>query len=211
LLYTMGKKGVSADEKRQRMLSMIRTSGHVWTMKDIEKGAGSIGIVSQAVKDVLKQLTDDDFVREGKVGVSTYYWSFPAEAATKKRGELHRAARDVALLRQQVQEAEAAKQQHNATVQQLSPEEEKRIRETEARVVGMHSEMASIHSELEAIRKASTMDVHARKRDIPTLKEAANRWTDNVFEVRSQIVQKFGLTANEVNQQLELPELDYID
>eukprot|EP00965_Chrysotila_dentata_P251270 6209949-Pleurochrysis_carterae.AAC.1 len=102
----------------------------------------------QAVKDVLKQLTDDDFVREGKVGVSTYYWSFPAEAATKKRGELHRAARDVALLRQQVicfypppakvprakwmraqwnsavQEAEAAKQQHNATVQQLSPEEE---------------------------------------------------------------------------------------
>ena len=48
------RKGVSAEEKKTRMVNMFRESGEVWTMKDVEKGASQRGIIAQAVKDVLK-------------------------------------------------------------------------------------------------------------------------------------------------------------
>ena len=43
----MPKKGVSAEEKRLRLLNMFHESGAVFTMKDVEKGGSSAGIVSQ--------------------------------------------------------------------------------------------------------------------------------------------------------------------
>ena len=53
----------------------------------------------------------DDLVREEKVGISTYWWSFPGEDAAKKRRELsaHQAA--VAELKpklEQLQQQQAA-------------------------------------------------------------------------------------------------------
>lgn len=43
------------------------------------------------------------------------------------------------------------------------------------------------------------------------LLEAANRWTDNVYTLRSWCVKKFNVDQNELNKQFEIPEdLDYI-
>ncbi|EOD13428.1 hypothetical protein EMIHUDRAFT_256810, partial [Emiliania huxleyi CCMP1516] len=61
-----GKRGVSADEKKQRMLGMFHASRAVYTMKDIERDAPKLGIISNAVKDVLKELVCDDLVHEEK-------------------------------------------------------------------------------------------------------------------------------------------------
>ena len=104
-------KGVSAAEKKQRMLALFRDSKEVFTKKEIESRASKAGIISNAVEGVLKELVGDDLVREEKVGISTYWWSFPGEDAAKKRRELSELQAAVAELKpkyEQLQSQQAA-------------------------------------------------------------------------------------------------------
>ena len=83
-------KGVSAAEKKERMLKLFRESKEVFTKKEIESRSTKVGIISNAVEGVLKELVGDDLVREEKVGISTYWWSFrartpPRSAASSRR------------------------------------------------------------------------------------------------------------------------------
>ena len=73
----MGKKGVSAAEKRQKMTDMFQAECSVFTKKEIEKLAPKTGIVSGAVEQVLKELMSDDIVYEAKLSGTLFYWSFP--------------------------------------------------------------------------------------------------------------------------------------
>ena len=57
------KKGVSAEEKRLRMLAVFHESGDVYCIKEVEKFAVKAGVIAQAVKDVLQSLLDDDLAR----------------------------------------------------------------------------------------------------------------------------------------------------
>lgn len=42
--------------------------------------------------------------------------------------------------------------------------------------------------------------------------EAANRWTDNVFIIKSWCVKKFNVDEKELNKQFKLPEeFDYMN
>lgn len=63
-LQSKPKKGVSADEKLKRMLAIFHESADVFTHADVEKLSVKRGIISQAVKDVLQSLVDDDQVHK---------------------------------------------------------------------------------------------------------------------------------------------------
>ena len=54
----MGKKGISAEEKRERLLAWCREHKTFVSLKEIEKGGSkATGISSMVMKDVLTQLT----------------------------------------------------------------------------------------------------------------------------------------------------------
>lgn len=46
----MGKKGLSIDEKRDKILSIYHSSKSIFNLKEIEKSASKQGVVSQTVK-----------------------------------------------------------------------------------------------------------------------------------------------------------------
>ena len=72
------KKGVSLDEKRQRMLQIFYEKKEFFTLKDLEKIAPKEkGIVQQSVKDVVQALVDDGHLDSDKVGTSVFFWTFP--------------------------------------------------------------------------------------------------------------------------------------
>ena len=78
------RKGLSVDEKRDRMLQYILKSKSLWTLKELEKILPKeCGIVSQSVKDVLLSLEADGLVTSDKVGVKLLYWSFPSDTLVK--------------------------------------------------------------------------------------------------------------------------------
>ena len=73
----MGKKGVSANEKKERMVAMFQRECQVYTAKEVSKHASKEGIVSGAIEGVLKEVVSDDLVHEAKISGSLFYWSFP--------------------------------------------------------------------------------------------------------------------------------------
>lgn len=83
------RAGVSAAEKRTRMLALLHETQDFFILKELEKlAAKSKGIVSQSVKEVLQELKDDRLIECEKIGTSIYYWAFPATAAVGKESAL---------------------------------------------------------------------------------------------------------------------------
>lgn len=74
----MSKKGVSAEEKKNRLLQLFYEKGECFQLKELEKIAPKEkGIIANSVKDVLQKLVDDDLVDTEKIGTSIYFWAFP--------------------------------------------------------------------------------------------------------------------------------------
>ena len=65
----MGKKGLSLEEKRKKMLEILYETKDFFLLKELEKIAPKQkGIIAQSVKDVLQSLVDDNLVDTDKIG-----------------------------------------------------------------------------------------------------------------------------------------------
>jgi len=84
-----GKKGLSLEDKRKRMMEIFYESKDVFLLKDIEKIAPKTkGITSMSVKEVLTSLVDDGLVDTDKIGTSVYFWAFPSKASQARKRKL---------------------------------------------------------------------------------------------------------------------------
>ncbi|RLN50240.1 hypothetical protein BBJ29_007798 [Phytophthora kernoviae] len=61
------RKGVSLQEKRERILHIYHDSKEVYNLKEVEKLGSKAGVVLQTVKDVNQALVDDVLVDTDKV------------------------------------------------------------------------------------------------------------------------------------------------
>ena len=83
------KRGLSLEEKRERVLEIFHTKKDVFLLKELEKIAyKEKGVVTQSVKDVVQSLVDDDLISSDKIGSSIYYWGFPSSALVLKKNKL---------------------------------------------------------------------------------------------------------------------------
>ena len=83
------KRGLSIEEKRERMLELFYDKKDFFLLKELEKIAfKEKGIVSQSVKDVVQSLVDDDMINSDKIGSSVYFWAFPSSASVAKKRKL---------------------------------------------------------------------------------------------------------------------------
>ncbi|XP_055260716.1 meiotic nuclear division protein 1 homolog isoform X5 [Moschus berezovskii] len=83
------KKGLSAEEKRTRMMEIFYETKDVFQLKDMEKIAPKEkGITAMSVKEVLQSLVDDGMVDCERIGTSNYYWAFPSKALHARKRKL---------------------------------------------------------------------------------------------------------------------------
>jgi len=66
-------------------------------------------------------------------------------------------------------------------------------------------------AEIERLRKASGSNLHLRKKDLPVLKDAANRWTDNLFQLRKHLVENCSMEPRAVDESLGTDKMDFIE
>ena len=150
-------KGVTKDEKKQRMVAMFRTSKEVFTKKDIESKAVKAGIIASAVEATLKEVVGDDLVREEKVGISTYWWSFPGDATAKKQAERDQLQADIAGLQPKL--AGLQEQQQAAAAAAAGAEgEAEQVRALEASIESLRARQQAAQGELAKMSKASGED-----------------------------------------------------
>ncbi|ETW08925.1 hypothetical protein H310_01409 [Aphanomyces invadans] len=82
------KKGVSLDEKRERILKLYHENLEVYNLKEVEKLGSKAGVVLQTIKDVNQALVDDNLVDTEKIGSGNYFWSFPSKVAQQRKRKL---------------------------------------------------------------------------------------------------------------------------
>ncbi|XP_075565597.1 meiotic nuclear division protein 1 homolog [Pelecanus crispus] len=215
------KKGLSFEEKRVRMMEIFFETKDVFQLKDIEKIAPKEkGITSMSVKEILQSLVDDGMVDTDRIGTSNYFWAFPSKA-------LHARKRKLEELESQFAESSQKKE-----ALQNSIEKSKIGREDTAERAALIEELASLRQKKEQLKaeidkyRECDPDVveemhNKTRRDCmekgqgqtnKIAKEAANRWTDNIFSIKSWAKRKFGFEESRIDKSFGIPEdLDYID
>jgi len=203
-------KGVSAAEKKERMLKLFRESKDVFTKKEIESRSTKVGIISNAVEGVLKELVGDDLVREEKVGISTYWWSFPGEDAAKKRRELSEQQAAVAELTPKLEQLQ--QQQASATAAAGGEGDASELQALETSIDALRGRQKAASEELTKLTKQGADDWGARKADLAVLFEGANRWTDNLFTLKKYMTDKHGMEGKQAASYLKMgQDFDYVE
>ena len=82
------KRGLTFEEKRQRMMTIFIEDKSFLHYKEIEKTAIKKGIAFPSIKDVLESLLGDDMVELEKVGNSSFYFSLPSKMINAKKTKL---------------------------------------------------------------------------------------------------------------------------
>lgn len=172
------KRGLSLDEKRQRLLECFHSSSDVFVFKDVEKMAVQQGITPQSVKEVVQSLVDDDLVHQEKIGSSNYFWAFPSEATVTVESEVEALTRRI----------EGLKVKRTA-VEEAIEQERKGREESEVRA-SMLSHMHNIRGNLSKLEAELQKYADNDPKKFSTIKEAkdvakdaANRWLDNLYSL----------------------------
>eukprot|EP00944_MAST-04C_sp_MAST-4C-sp1_P005057 g5057.t1 len=208
----MGKrKGLSFDEKRSRLLSIIRGESPigmtVWNLKELEKVGSKAGIVMQSIKEVLQSLVDDSLVNQDKVGSQNIFWSFPSEVTQRKLSKIKRLEKELANCLEAKERADVEMD----VLRKVRVESEQRAAMLKELRLLKHRKAANEEA-LKSTRKNDPKVLEELGIKVNIAKESVNRWTDNIWQVKSFVVKKFGKTAKEMDAYLGIPvDFDYVE
>ncbi|XP_036597810.1 meiotic nuclear division protein 1 homolog [Trichosurus vulpecula] len=202
------KKGLSAEEKRTRMMEIFFETKDVFQLKDMEKIAPrEKGITAMSVKEVLQSLVDDGMVDSERIGTSNYFWAFPSKA-------LHARKRKLETLSTQFSEGNQKKENLQQSIKRAKIGRE----DTEERasllkeIASLQQQKEQLKAELEKYKECDPEVVEEIRQANKVAKDAANRWTDNIFAIKSWAKRKFGFEESKIDKNFGIPEdFDYID
>ncbi|XP_021186097.3 meiotic nuclear division protein 1 homolog [Helicoverpa armigera] len=202
------KRGLSAEEKKIRMLEIFHNSKDFFQLKELEKIAPKEkGITMQSVKEVVQNLVDDHLVDSEKIGTSIYFWSFPSKAKNAKKRKLHD-------LQNEVQECSKKLKKTEDLIAHESIGREQCQERTEvlATLERLEKQEEKLKRELQKYRDSDPEYIAQLKTEIQDLKAAANRWTENIYILKSYIKNTFQMENDVIEQSFNIPsDLDYIE
>jgi len=192
----MAPRGLSADEKRVKLLEIFHETKDFFQLKELEKlGPKLKGIVSQSVKEVLQSAVDDGLVQADKIGSSNFFWSFPSERGAMMSNRLRSAEDTRDSLKAQLQEAAA-----NAKTERASRVETAERTASLQRLASAKAELAMLKKEMSDYCTCDPVQVEKKQRAVRLANEAAVRWTDNVSLLVAYFTRQTSVDPSELRQ-----------
>ncbi|XP_022237480.1 meiotic nuclear division protein 1 homolog isoform X2 [Limulus polyphemus] len=180
----------------------------VFQLKDLEKIAPKEkGIISQSVKEVTQSLVDDGLIDTDKIGTSIYFWAFPSKAVNNRKRKLED-------LKKQIEEAKKKLKSVNEAVTkaQIGREDTENRTKLVKELNLAEKEKEELKEEIQKYKDSDPDVLESIKKQTEIAKEATNRWTDNVFSIKSWCKKKFSIEESVLNKQFSIPEeLDYVE
>ncbi|KAG5876392.1 hypothetical protein JTB14_010502 [Gonioctena quinquepunctata] len=190
------------------MLQLFYEKGECFQLKELEKIAPKEkGIVSNSVKDVVQKLVEEGLVDTDKIGTSVYFWAYPSKAIKSRKRQLDE-------LQKQREESTKKLKMIEKTV--ADSKESKDIDDQRNHILDEISdtelELHGLKQKLQTFQENDPQRFAALIMKIKELREATNRWTDNIFAVKAWCKKKFFIEDNVLNKQFGIPEdFDYIE
>ncbi|KAI8596312.1 meiotic nuclear division protein 1 [Dissophora ornata] len=198
----MSRKGLSAADKRTKLLELFHESGTFHKLQELEKSAPKQkGIVQQSVKDVLQSLVDDGLVTVEKIGTSNFYWSFPSAVQQSKKAKLQ-------ALQDELERLEKVNAELAANIEKASSgrEDSKQRQHTLQQLMELEAEDRELEQELQKHSDSDPILFEGQKKYVKIAKDSANRWTENIFTFQSYCVDKFNVDRQEFNKNFNLDD-----
>ncbi|KAJ2121321.1 Meiotic nuclear division protein 1 [Coemansia sp. RSA 720] len=192
---------LSLEEKRKRMMDIFHEMPEPFLLKELERiGPKQKGIVSQSVKDVVQSLVDDGMCHCEKVGTSNFFWAFPSEAAVKRKNKMMQLEKELAQM--QAKQKELADLIANAQLGREHTEERGYLLEEMTETEALWNRQ---QEELKQFKECDPVLMNRKREEAVMAKDAANRWTDNVFIIQSWVRDKFNMDMGEFNKFFGIP------
>ena len=204
----MSKKGVSAEEKRAKLRDYLLSTCRIVSNKDLEGPVSrATGISGMIIKDVMKELLDNDLVDSDKIGAGTFYWCFPSKDSQIITAKLEAKEKELAEIQEQERELEKKIQEA-----QIGREDTEERRNLLSEQVALLREVEELDKKLAFASAHSPEAVSALRKGIDTAVEGANRWTDNTFALQTYLVRKMNMDSKMVKGLLQITDnFDYIE
>ncbi|KAJ1732645.1 Meiotic nuclear division protein 1, partial [Coemansia biformis] len=198
---------LNLDEKRKRMLDIFHESQEPFLLKELERiGPKQKGIVAQSVKDVVQSLVDDGLCHCEKVGTSNFFWAFPSEAAVKRQNKKR-------ALEKELAQAQATKEELTESIAraQLGREQTEERANLVEELGGVEATWKEQQAELQKFKECDPAVLNQKRNEAREARDAANRWTDNIFIIQSWVREKFNMDMDDFNKHFGIPaDLDSV-
>lgn len=200
------RKGLSAEQKRERLLEIYHTRKEPFNLKEIESLGSKAGVVQQTIKDVNQSLVDDGLVMSDKIGSANFFWAFPSQAyqSIKVRVEdleqkTEQTAQTVENLKRKITEARETRVESEERTSKLQ------------RLGELKQTIANADTQLADLKDNDPAETERIQQLAETCREAANRWTENVWAIKSYLQKKYGMSGKELDRQIGIPaDFDYV-
>uniref|UniRef100_A0A6S9AKJ2 Meiotic nuclear division protein 1 homolog n=1 Tax=Ditylum brightwellii TaxID=49249 RepID=A0A6S9AKJ2_9STRA len=201
-----GSKRMSAEEKRQVVLGIYHKTKSVYTEKEILSLATKAGVNANTVADVNQGLVDDGLVDKEKIGGSNYFWSFPAKKDRIVQIKHEQTLQSITSLQTKISASSAKLADAKRGREDEDGERSRKL----ARLAELDKERKAAQSELEKLKENDPRAIADLEKELKFVTEAANRWTDNIFQCKSYLTKKRGLHSKEANRILQITDaFDY--
>ncbi|OMJ94580.1 hypothetical protein SteCoe_2227 [Stentor coeruleus] len=198
----MGKKGVTFDEKRERMLKIFYDKKEVFNLKELETLGGKAGVISMSVKEVVQSLLDDNMVEQDKIGAGNFMWALPSKGRQIRMKKLDE-------LKNSIQEI---KTQKKTLTQQINnqlkdkPESSERLEKMQE-LRSLISQIQEGQKRKEVLKSCSKGFYDECCLKYTGLRDSINQITDNIFMAKSFLLSRNpGLSSSEINKHFNIPE-----
>ncbi|XP_046840276.1 meiotic nuclear division protein 1 homolog [Xenia sp. Carnegie-2017] len=202
------KRGLSLDEKRKRIMDIFFDTKDFFQLKEIEKIASKEkGINSMVVKEIVQGLVDDNLVDTEKIGTSNYFWSFPSKVVNSKKTKLEQLKNNIKTLenkkKQLIDNIDEAK------MTRVNNEEREEILNDLVIKEELNLKLAK---DLEKYKECDPEVIEKMSEEAKIAQESANRWTDNIFSIKSWCTKSFGVDEKAIDKNFGIPEdFDYLE
>lgn len=146
-----------------------------------------------SVLDINQSLVDDGLVDKDKIGGSNYFWSFPAKKDRQLQLQHEAILREIIVLKEQTVLASAKLADAKRGREDEGGERAAKL----ARLSELSKEHAALQIEYEALKENDPQALADLQKELELVKNAANRWTDNVFNCKTYLVKKRGMDKKE--------------
>eukprot|EP01028_Stygiella_incarcerata_P008511 TRINITY_DN3714_c0_g1_i1.p1 TRINITY_DN3714_c0_g1~~TRINITY_DN3714_c0_g1_i1.p1 ORF type:complete len:207 (-),score=84.71 TRINITY_DN3714_c0_g1_i1:47-667(-) len=202
------KKGLSADEKKVKLLELFHEKKEPFPLKEVEKLAPKLkGIRFQVVKEVVEELVAEGLVQTDKVGASTLFWAFPSAGLQQRNVRIAQLDDTLASMKATLEELQTTQ----ATLSEGREESEERA-QMEIELKQMMEEEERLEAELQKFIDFDPEHVEEMEKRASVAFDAANRWTDNVFNVITWLKNKMNMESRDLRAQFQIPDdFDYVE
>ncbi|KAM3140919.1 hypothetical protein pb186bvf_006930 [Paramecium bursaria] len=171
-------KGVSLQEKRDRILRIFTEKKEVFSLGQIEKEAEKAGIRRDQVKDLLEALVSDTLVEVDTIGTSKVYWSLPSQTLIKVQQRCQYLDEQIELGKQQLIDL---KQQEESSSIDRQPCKE-RV-DLENNIYQLKIKTDKLEQEIKKLERFDPERIQKLEKEMVTLNTQALQSQEDIFQL----------------------------